>query len=549
MEEFNKFFNDKPLTIHSNISKSVLNYDYLISCNNKSMLMEKTSSEEIRKIICNLNNKGGDIVMPVRFVKMINPFICKLLADIFNLCMEQGCYPGSLKVARIVPVFKKGDVLLVTNYRPISILPVLNKIFEKLIYVRVSKFFSECNLLSENQFGFTKGRDTQQATLKLIHNLIEMGDKQQCAACVFLDFSAAFDTIDRNLLNCKLDRYGIRGPALKLIMSYLTDRQQYVGNNNCKSSAINCNLGVPQGSVLGPLFFIIYTNDINYLLQGVLQILFADDTSLVISSKCPELLALNVNLVLGRIMDWCNYNRLSLNPGKTKCILFNVRKNLVPKIYINNSEVEIVTRFKYLGFVIDKRLTHKYHVNAIISKLKKFKYITFKLSKYMTVSSAKIFYYGMIFSNLNYGLLVWGGTISTVDFKKLEKLQNKIVFNLFHRQDDTTINVSKIYKRHKILKLADIYKLYVCIAVYRILSDEHYLSFYRDTLVDLAFNHNYETRNRFNYRIPVPRSRKIKLNFIYQAIKTWNSLDIELRNLPNLNMFKCRVRNCIFSLY
>jgi hypothetical protein len=500
------------------------------------------------KIISNLKNKGGDILLPIKFIKMINVHACCLLADVFNMCMMQGCYPKSLKVARIAPVFKKGNVLLITNYRPISILPILNKVFEKIIYVRVSRFFSDHNLLSENQFGFMKGRDTQQATLKLIHNLIECSANDKCAACIFLDFSAAFDTIDRDLLIRKLDMYGVRGPMLKLIMSYLADRSQYVSKNDHKSDLIDCNLGVPQGSVLGPLFFIIYTNDINYLLIDVLLILFADDTTLLISNTCPKLLALTVNVILGRIQDWCNFNKLSLNPSKTKCMLLNIRKNLVPRIYIDNSEVEIVTKYRYLGFVLDNRLTHKHHVSALISKLKKFKYISFKIRNYFTVFSAKTFYYGMIYSNLNYGMLVWGGTLSTVDFVKLEKLQNRIVYNLFSPYGEPTASKSAIYKRHEILKVADIYRLNACVAIYRILNC-NYLSFYRATLVDLAFNHCYLTRNRLNYRVPVPRSRAVKLNLIYQALKAWNALPLEMRNLDTLSSFTRSLKKYIFAEY
>lgn len=427
-------------------------------------------------------------------------------------------------------------------------MPILNKIFEKLIYVRVSAFFTNCNLFSDNQFGFRKSRDTQQATLKLVHNLIDLSSEGKCAACVFLDFSAAFDTIDRKLLIDKLNKYGIRGPALGLLQSYLTNRKQYVCNNDCKSDLVDCNLGVPQGSVLGPLFFIIYTNDINYLLLNTMLILFADDTTLLIPSTCPKLLSVAANFLLGRIQDWCNYNRLALNPGKTKCMLINVQRNLFPGIYIDNSLVEIVTRFKYLGFELDNKLTHKYHVNSVISKLKKFKHITFKIKNFMTVFSAKSFYYGMIFSNLQYGILVWGGTISTFNFGKLGRLQNRIVFNLFSRSDESMDDISEIYGRYKILKVSDVYKLYACIAIYKILNCD-YLSFYKDFLMSLAFDHNYLTRNRNNYRVPIPRSRAIKLNLIYQALKAWNALDLSLRNATSVVIFKRKLRNNIFSEY
>ena len=547
-DDFNAFFTSIPLKTQSDLNAPLYNYDHLIPNNIFSMYMCPTTSKEMEKIIKNLNNNGSTVDLPIKFIKCTRILLATLLSDIFNLCFSNQYSPSVLKTARIVPIYKAGNAELMCNYRPISILPIINKIFEKVIYTRIVNFISHSNILSPNQFGFRAGLDTEKATLKLIISLLPSFVKKERAASLFLDFSKAFDTVDRELLLNKLFKYGIRGPAYSFIKSYLKDRKQFTGVSGYNSELMASSIGVPQGSCLGPLFFILYTNDLNVLLNRITTVMYADDTTIVFRGQTDVSLFISLKYILEKVLDWCNFNKLALNVNKTKLMLFNVNKRTFPEIQLNNKVIEVVSDIKYLGFTLDDKLSHKYHVKSLISKLRKLKWITLKIRKLMSLLAAKTFYYGNIFSILSYGILVWGGTLDTGDFGTLTHLQDRIVFNLFAVDNDTMDSVSKVYKRHHLLTIADLYKFKACLAVFSVLYCNS-MPFVLNELHLLVRNHNHATRYRPNFLLPVPIKRSIKLNFIYQALKCWNSLDIIIRNSNSLKQFKHKLRTYIFSQY
>jgi exonuclease III len=549
--EFNNFFNSIPITTQSKLKKAIGDYNDLIPSNNSSIFLFPSTTNEISKIITGLKNKNNTLTLPIKFLKFTNEHISPIISSLFNLSIAQGVYPDYFKIAKIVPVHKSGRRNLLNNYRPISLLPILNKIFEKLLYERLTNFITKHNIISENQFGFRKSRDTQQATLKLINFILPTLGTDDISACVFLDFSKAFDTVNHEILLIKLEKYGIRGQALDLITSYLNSRYHYVEINSNKSTHLQSNIGVPQGSVLGPLFYLLYTNDINNLIESLNTVLFADDTSIVDKDHDINILVFKLSLCLYKIADWCNFNKLTLNSNKSKWIVFTHKNIEIPELFLNGQLVERVSSYKYLGFNIDSNLRHRTHVNELKRKLSKYVFVSRKIKPYLTTGAARAIYFSLVQSVLCYGLLIWGGALfESASSHRLMTLQDKIVFNLFGEPNDSMDNISLVYKRANILKLKDLYRVRAATSIYKIMFD-NFANFLHDTILQYTRNGNcnHNTRHVNDFLVPFPTVKAVKINFIYRAIKVWNELDNSLKELSTCNKLKISYTKQLMNEY
>ena len=286
--------------------------------------------------------------------------------------MLNGVVPLKMKIAKVVPIFKKGDAKLMSNYRPISLLTSFSKLLEKIIYLRTVKFLSMSNVFSQFQFGFREKHTTSHAILHFVDKIANALDNQMHTIGIFLDYSKAFDTVDHNILLSKLDHYGIRGTALNWFKSYLADRKQFVSVNGIDSDLSDVICGVPQGSLLGPLLFILYINDFQYASDVVSVILFADDSNIFLSHKDPKTLLNTINTELHKITTWIHANKLSLNLKKTNYMLFsNSVTNLPGDISFDNVLINRVNSTKFLGLHIDESLNWKTHINNLCKLLSK----------------------------------------------------------------------------------------------------------------------------------------------------------------------------------
>ena len=329
------------------------------SCNN-SIFLQPVTDEEIYNIIKSLKNGSPGIdnicAKPIKYVKdlIIHP-----LRYVCQLSLSQGCFPHELKVSKIIPLYKSGDRTLFNNYRPISLLPLFSKVLERLMYDRLYDFLVKYSILYSFQFGFRKAHSTYMALtcmLDKLHNALEKGEY---AIGIFIDYRKAFDTVDHSILLQKLYHYGIRGEAYDWFYDYLKNRTQLVSYHNIQSNYADISCGVPQRSILGPLLFLIYINDMAFVSTQLFSVLFADDTNMFSTDNDLEALIINVNTELEKIVKWLNANKLSLNIDKTHYMLFRNKGKVVKetcKVYMNRQEISEVETTKFLGVIIDNRL-------------------------------------------------------------------------------------------------------------------------------------------------------------------------------------------------
>ena len=294
---------------------------------NDSFLITSTNKEEIYKIITSLNsNKScGPNSIPIKILHLQDQ-ISNHYATICNLSFSTGVFPAILKTAKVISIHKKNSKLEVSNYRPISLLSNIDKIFEKLMHSRLIEFLEEKQILHYRQFGFRKDFSTNHAILTLLESIQKALDDRQFTCSIFIDLEKAFDTVSHDILLEKLNHYDIRGIANDWFRSYLSDRTQFISINGFNSDYKTVKYGVPQGSVLGPLLFLIFINDLNIAIKNSETFHFADDTCLLNIKDSIKKINKVVNKDLKFLIQWLHANKISLNVAKTEVIIFRRKK-------------------------------------------------------------------------------------------------------------------------------------------------------------------------------------------------------------------------------
>jgi hypothetical protein len=417
--------------------------------------------EQVTKTIQNLKPKTsrGKDNLSNKLLQQIKNEISECLTIIINQCFSKGIFPNSLKIAKVIPFYKKNQNYLFDNYRPVSILPSISKVFEKIMHTQIYDYLNENKLLYVSQYGFRALHSTELATLELINRITHELDKGQSPISVFIDLSKAFDTIDHNILIRKLKYYGFSTNSVNLVKDYLSNRRQYVEYDEINSHELNITTGVPQGSVLGPLFFIIYLNDLNKVNSSFTPIIYADDTTLLASlnqfHSDTNSLSVNINSELSKYSTWLKLNKLSLNCNKTSAMIFHMpNKNVeYPEIFINNVAIKYVKEFNYLGILLNENLSWYSHVNYISKKTSKAVFVLNKLKHFLPQSILFTIYSSLILPYLNYGALIWERSAS-----RLFILQKKAMRAVTNSKYNAL--TCQLFKNFNTLKAPDICALH-----------------------------------------------------------------------------------------
>ena len=373
---FNSYFSSVADKIRSKIPESDKHFtSFLKHPNLNSIFLSLVTPEEVQKIIHSmpLSKSSGPNSIPIKILKLVCKEISYPLTELVNLSFSTGQFPSALKLSKVIPIFKKGSPLETSNYRPISLLSNIDKIFEKLMYSRVSSFLEANNVIYSRQFGFRKSYSTTHALISIVERLRRCLDDGNVAIGVFVDLQKAFDTVDHGILCHKLNHYGIRGIANKWFSSYLSSRQQFVSIGNTDSNCLSIHHGVPQGSVLGPLLFLIYINDLHSCLKYSEATHFADDTNLIQIGKFIESLSLAMTYDLSCLSTWLSASKIALNAAKTEIIVFRNRLRPIGEINIifDGHKLNSSSSIKYLGVFLDEHLNWNKHISDLCCKLRR----------------------------------------------------------------------------------------------------------------------------------------------------------------------------------
>lgn len=437
----------------------------------KSIFMKPTDNTEISSIIKSLKNSCavGPDKISVKILKGADALI-PAVTHLVNVMLSTGTFPDKLKEARVVVLHKKGSKSDMSCYRPISVLNTMSKIFEKILHNRISNFFERNNILSNVQNGFRKFRSTDTAHLAFSNYVNKAIDEGKLVGALSLDFSKAFDSLSHDILFSKLERYGVRGYPLELIKSYMKHRRQYVTCNDQKSTVAELAYGVPQGSILGPLLFAIFINDIvNNMTLDVNMILFADDCLIFASHKDWLEVMEKLQSEVNRIILWTENNVMRLNELKSVLLVLGTTirvgriKNLSSlHVYIKNARIYCSREMKFLGIWYDSTMKFNKHISNICKKSGLYVRTFYSLKKCFPVSVLMQIYHSLFISTFTFGIVIFGNNYKT-NVNRLQSIQNRILKIIFGIPKRKTARF--LYEKHNLLDICKLYA-YACICVF-----------------------------------------------------------------------------------
>ena len=548
-EQFNKYFLNVGPNLAEIIPKSNKNFESFLSGQYPTLKEFPLTDEELKNAFASIkpNKSPGFDDISSNVIRFVFDALIKPTKHIFDLSLNKGIFPDKLKVARVTPIFKAGEKERVSNYRPISVLNCFSKILERIMYNRLYSFLVENNILYDKQFGFQNKHSTEHAILQLTNQILQSFSQDKFTIGVFIDLSKAFDTVDHTILLKKLSFYGVRNNNLKWFRSYLSKRKQYISTEQGDTEMGTIKCGVPQGSILGPLLFLIFVNDLTKS-TSLDPIMFADDTNLFYSNKNIDTLFEIVNKELIKINIWFQANKLSLNANKTNYIFFHkprMEKNIpfnLPILRINDTEIKRKQSIKFLGVLVDEHLTWKNHIELLETKIAKNIGVLYKASKLLNFKCLKNIYFALIHSYINYANIAWGSSYRT-GLNNIMLKQKQAARIILHK--DRLTHSRPLMKKINALNVYQINLYQISIFMYQVKHGTIPKIFNNDfTSVD----HSYRTRFALN-SFQLPRSSKTsKFSILLRGPKLWNEfLTSDEKNIPTLSSFKIELKKKILD--
>lgn len=536
--------------LYSVNSETFLNFYKKKNPDGSKFALHTVSEDFVYKELCKLKSSkstGLDSI-PARFLKDGASFLKLPVTYIINVSITGGVVPGELKSARVKPLFKKSCRSQVGNYRPVSILCIVSKILERAVYFQLESFLTKNKLIYELQSGFRENYSTDSCLIHLTDHIKHQTSKGLLTGMIMLDLQKAFDTVDHGILCEKLKVMGVE--SVGWFYSYLSNRTQVVNINQSVSDIGNVTCGVPQGSILGPLLFLCYINDMVTSINNDCKLmLYADDSAIIFSHRDPDVIAHRLGKELESCSQWLVDNKLSLHLGKTECIMFGSKRKLRKtkdfSIFCNGQNIKSQKSVKYLGVELDQSLSGESIASSVIKKVNSRLKFLYRQGYFLNASLRQMLCNSLIQCHFDYASASWYSGLTNHFKKRLQIVQNKVVRFIYNYGPRTSVKSSDlsglgmldVESRVKQMRLNHVYKVF----------NRNCPMYLNDNLVRLSDLHCYNTRgSQNNFYVPNVNSISRK-TFYYNGIIDWNCLPDSLKQIRNKWKFKKEVKKYLMQ--